>query len=659
MIPRIGTEVGSETRNIINTLIDVVNGQSSALQNLVAEGQLTEEQYQNLLMLLNGLVKKGEVTVSDIDINLGKIGLQHLSDEVIKAIAGTANVNAVPVDGSITTEKLADKAVTPLKTSFAESTKNIFNKNDVTQSVFLSYGVESSNTGYVTSGKIPVIANRYYKRSHNSTVNYYRADDSYITGESNNSNSFNAHQYASYVRISVAKEHLPYYQLEEGTVTTGYEPYGKVKIPTILIEESSIETNVINKVNDSIINMYPGHTRLSAKADETPIEIIDFTALSKPLYVLGGTGRIDYGKASGGHNKALKVSTTATTSNIYADFNLEKKGISAVNLMIYIDDISAIDFINLQFKNIEGSIYQWSRGANKSLLSNGMNVIRFAAHEGNIDAWGNFFGARVQVITNRATQVTIMGIFGEAPNKAQLLFVEDGGYVEFLANGYPELKRRGIPTTWALNPGRLGEGRIITEADVDELSNDYMSAFSYHSWSSEVHANMTPEELRDNAIKCQRWLQKKGIQPYYPFRAAITQNLATNHQALQDIVEAYSSPNARATYETFPFINPYGFGRLTLHGMSNESIDKAFETMKKTHNLCVFYTHGVGPTYSTGEQTTFDSTPETWNYFLSKIDLGLSEGWLEGVTYDMLRMRFKKQFGGESYNAVLNKARGK
>ena len=46
MIPNIGTEVGSDTRNIINTLIDVVNSQSNALQDLVAKGQLTEEQYQ-------------------------------------------------------------------------------------------------------------------------------------------------------------------------------------------------------------------------------------------------------------------------------------------------------------------------------------------------------------------------------------------------------------------------------------------------------------------------------------------------------------------------------------------------------------------------------------------------------------------------------------
>ena len=659
MIPNIQNAHDPATRNIINAAINSINAQGKSIQDLVAEGQLTPTQYAALIQTVNGLISKGGVTFDDIDINQGKLLPKHASEELLSMITGDTPINAVPADGAITTKKLANKATTPDKTSFAESTKNLFNKNDITQGIMLSFGVESSDSRFVTSGKIHVTPNRDYKRSHNATVNYYREDNTYITGEPNNSNSFNAHQFASYVKVSVRKEDVDSFQLEEGTTTTQYEPYGKVKIPNFTMEEKNLDTNVMNKINDPIVNLFSGNARVNVSADETPIDIIDFTALSEPLYVSGGSGRIDYGRSSGEHNQGLKVSTTTSTSNIYADFNLKRNGISAVNLMIYLEDASAIDNINLQFKNLEGATYQWSRTADKTRLRNGMNIIRFASHAGNTDNWGSFFGARVQVIPSRPTQITIMGIFGEAPKKAQLLFVEDGGYVEFLNNGYPGLKSRGMPTTWALNPGRLGEGRMISEADVDELANDYMSAFSYHSWSSEVHANMSPEELRENAIKCQRWLQRKGIQPFYPFRAAITQNLATNHEALQDLVEAYSSPNAKATYETFPFVEPYGFGRLTLHGMSNESIDRVFETMKKTHNLCVFYTHGVGPTSTTGEQTTFDATPETWDYFLSKIDTGLSEDWLEGVTYDMLRMRFNKQFGGESYNAVLNKMIGK
>lgn len=117
MIPKIGIDLNQDMRNIINAIIDIVNGQSSALQDLVAEGQLSVEQYQEMILFLNGLIKKGEVNVSDINLNLGKIGLSHLSDDVIQAIAGNAPVNSVPADGSITTIKVASKAITSDKLS--------------------------------------------------------------------------------------------------------------------------------------------------------------------------------------------------------------------------------------------------------------------------------------------------------------------------------------------------------------------------------------------------------------------------------------------------------------------------------------------------------------------------------------------------------------
>lgn len=110
-IPKINSVHGSDTRNIINRAIEVLNQQGKTIQDLVAEGQLTEEQYARLITIVNGNIKKGEVSVYDIDKNKGKFDQTYLSDKLLQQIAGNTPINAVPADGSITTGKLADNSV--------------------------------------------------------------------------------------------------------------------------------------------------------------------------------------------------------------------------------------------------------------------------------------------------------------------------------------------------------------------------------------------------------------------------------------------------------------------------------------------------------------------------------------------------------------------
>lgn len=97
--------------------------------DIINKEMLSAEEFEKLQITLNGLLKEGNVSVNDINTNLGKIGLSHLADEVIQAIAGTASVNAIPSDLSITTNKIADGAITADKTTFVTVGKNLFDKN--------------------------------------------------------------------------------------------------------------------------------------------------------------------------------------------------------------------------------------------------------------------------------------------------------------------------------------------------------------------------------------------------------------------------------------------------------------------------------------------------------------------------------------------------
>lgn len=78
----------------------------------VAEVVRARGSFSNLSERLNNL------SVEDINKNLGKIDQSYLTDELIAQIAGTASVNAIPADNSITEIKIADGAVTIEKLAF-------------------------------------------------------------------------------------------------------------------------------------------------------------------------------------------------------------------------------------------------------------------------------------------------------------------------------------------------------------------------------------------------------------------------------------------------------------------------------------------------------------------------------------------------------------
>lgn len=72
-------------------------------------------QINNLTAQLAQKINKGEVSVYDIDKNKGKFDQTYMSEELLQQMAGDTPINAVPADKSITTHKIADKAVTSKK----------------------------------------------------------------------------------------------------------------------------------------------------------------------------------------------------------------------------------------------------------------------------------------------------------------------------------------------------------------------------------------------------------------------------------------------------------------------------------------------------------------------------------------------------------------
>lgn len=110
-LQRTGALWNRDNRNGINSNWQRLESLFDVINDLLVEGEMSADQYAQVITALNGLVKKGEVAVSDIDKNKGKFDQTYLSDKLLQQIAGNTPINAVPADGSITTEKLADNSV--------------------------------------------------------------------------------------------------------------------------------------------------------------------------------------------------------------------------------------------------------------------------------------------------------------------------------------------------------------------------------------------------------------------------------------------------------------------------------------------------------------------------------------------------------------------
>lgn len=110
-LQRTGALWNRDNRNGINSNWQRLESLFDVINDLLVEGEMSADQYAQVITALNGLVKKGEVAVSDIDKNKGKFDQTYLSDKLLQQIAGNTPINAVPADGSITTDKLTDNSV--------------------------------------------------------------------------------------------------------------------------------------------------------------------------------------------------------------------------------------------------------------------------------------------------------------------------------------------------------------------------------------------------------------------------------------------------------------------------------------------------------------------------------------------------------------------
>ena len=195
-------------------------------------------------------VEKGNVTVSDINKNLGKLDQTYMTDDFIaQFVDNTQSINALPADNSITAKKLANKAVINTKLAFTKLGKNLFNKYTVIADNGLSgsAGTTFPTTGINTSDYIAVVENTVYVQSHKFAIAFYDSNQVFISGFTSATSTFSfvTPLNAQYMRVSVSDANLDVMQIERNTLATNYEPYFNV-LNNVRLEETAIKNKTIS-----------------------------------------------------------------------------------------------------------------------------------------------------------------------------------------------------------------------------------------------------------------------------------------------------------------------------------------------------------------------------------------------------------------------------
>lgn len=233
-IPKINSAHGSDTRNIINRAIDLINVQGKTIQDLVAKGQLTPAQYAELIQTINGLVEKGHITLND------------MSSEVLKLLQDSdgvpINVLSIPKNGSVTHEK----------TPFFTIGKNLFNNSEVIKNKGFASGGELLDSTTNSATKIYIYVGDTNEVISNQTINVVKYNEAYeyVSFKGYPSGTVIPTNDAEYIRFSTNSNNMAGLQLEKGNVITSFEPF-KHSLRNVEIAKNDIDPKLTRDVEEA------------------------------------------------------------------------------------------------------------------------------------------------------------------------------------------------------------------------------------------------------------------------------------------------------------------------------------------------------------------------------------------------------------------------
>jgi lysophospholipase L1-like esterase len=204
------------------------------------------------------------LSISQINKNLGKIDQTYLTEELLQQIAGTADINAVPADGSITTPKMANKAITAEKLKNVINLKrtNLFNPDEVEKGGFYDYqtGLWVNSANYASTPPIEIEGGVEYGSNVKRYIAFYDVDGNFITGYTGWTSPITTPENARIFRGTMLQTEIPTYMFTKGKTPAVYVGYDDVtfNLSGLKLKGKDIEDLLVNINNMDFVDLIPG-----------------------------------------------------------------------------------------------------------------------------------------------------------------------------------------------------------------------------------------------------------------------------------------------------------------------------------------------------------------------------------------------------------------
>lgn len=329
------------------------------------------------------------------------------------------------------------------------------------------------------------------------------------------------------------------------------------------------------------------------------------------------------------------------------------RGLSEIGMGIYLSAAANVSLFELEVTTkLGGGTSNWRYVINDGSLVDGWNQLRrFASSHANTGGWAEdspeITRVRFIIVTTGSVNVYVDHVYGVERSKSSLIFMSDLSEKYFLegtdldgavTGGLPDFNERKLPCTLACLPGQWGTSSARPTVAMIQAAAAQGHVIGLHSFSGENTASMNLAGMRNYAIKGINAIKQAKV-PWFPFRSAWFQNagnMTSTQTGMDDLFYGLATWNANLNgMNSWPPINRRNIGRYPIHNNTDEATNTVFSTLKNTHQVAIHYTHYI--TNNTGSTTNM--VKARWDHYLTKLDEGLSEGWLEVVTPEILFRR--------------------